>query len=198
MKKIFLKMILTITTISYSQVTEFTFTKDGLTDYVVTQCEGKTQSEIYKKCVDWIAFTYKNPQSVTQAKIENEYIRVEAISESLICDNKAMYGKVCRDGKYTLEISFKDGKYKFEILKIEKFLEATNNSTPPNYPDRWMPVKTKSSESNNFVYDKGKRKGEISSFFKYYNEIAIYFNGLNKQLSDFVLNKEIPSKKSEW
>jgi len=191
-------MILTITTISYSQVTEFTFTKDGLTDYVVTQCEGKTQSEIYKKCVDWIAFTYKNPQSVTQAKIENEYIRVEAISESLICDNKAMYGKVCRDGKYTLEISFKDGKYKFEILKIEKLLEATNNKTPPNYPERWIQVIPEPQDTKGFAYEEGKHIGEIYNFYKYYNEIAIYFNGLNKQLSDFVLNKEIPSKKSEW
>ncbi len=191
-------LILTISTISYGQEAEFRFTKDGLTDYVVTQCEGKKQSEIYKKCIDWIAFTYKNPKIVTQAKIENEYIRIEAISESLICDNSSLYGKICRNGKYTLETSFKDGKYKFEILKIEKFLEATNNSTPPNYPDRWMPVKTKPSDSNDFVYDKGKHIGEIYSSYKYYNEIATYFNVLNKQLKDFVLNKDIPSKKNEW
>ena len=161
MKKILLILTLALYNIGYAQVTEFTFTKDGLTDYVVTQCEGKTQSEIYKKCIDWIAYTYKNPLSVTQAKIENEYIRIEGIRESLICDNSALYGKVCRDGKYTLEISFKDGKYKFEILKIEKFLEATNNRTGPNYPDRWYPVDIKSSDPNYFIYEKGKRRTRL-------------------------------------
>lgn len=42
-------LALTLSTIGYCQEAEFKFTKDGFTDYVVTQCEGKTQSEIYKK-----------------------------------------------------------------------------------------------------------------------------------------------------
>lgn len=197
MKKTFFLLIL-ITSITNAQETEFTFTKNGFTDFVVTKCENKTQSEIYKKCIEWIVFTYKKPEAVTQAKIENEYIRIEGIRESLICDNSSLYGKICRDGKYTLEISFKDGKYKFEVIKIEKFLEATNNRTGTNYPDRWYPIETKPSDPNYYIYTKGKHKGEIYKEFIYYNEIAIYLNELNKQLFDFVISKDIPSKKNDW
>lgn len=193
MRKILL-LILISSGILNAQVTEFTFTKDGFSDYVITQCEGKTQSEIFKKTIDWVSVSFKNSQAVIQSKIENEFIRIEGFKESLVCINTSLYGKECRDGKFVLEISFKDGKYKLEITDIEQFLEATTNRSGSNYPARWMPIKNVTS------YERSgeKHKGEIISTYKYFMEIPTYFNGLNKSLGDFVMSNNIPSKKTEW
>ena len=89
MKKIiyFLLATISISNLSFSQETEFKFDKEGFTDFVVTQCEGKTQAELYKKALDWVSVTYKNPKEVIKAQIENDYIRIEGSSNSLICLN---------------------------------------------------------------------------------------------------------------
>ena len=89
MKKIiyFLLATISISNLSFGQETEFKFTKEGFTDFVVTQCEGKTQAELYKKALDWVSVTYKNPKEVIKAQIENDYIRIEGSSNSLVCLN---------------------------------------------------------------------------------------------------------------
>ena len=100
----------------YGQESEFKFTKDGLTDFVVTPVNGKMQNELYKKTLDWISLTFKEPGEVIKANIENEYIRIEGFSKELIC--YSYMGKRCGATKYEIEISFKDGKYTFDVLSI--------------------------------------------------------------------------------
>ena len=67
----------------YSQ-TEFKFDKDGFTDFIVGECEGKSQSELYKKAIEWISINYKNPKEVIKATIENDYIRIEGSEKCLV------------------------------------------------------------------------------------------------------------------
>ena len=125
MKKIiyFLLATISISNLSFSQETEFKFDKEGFTDFVVTQCEGKTQVELYKKALDWVSVTYKNPKEVIKAQIENDYIRIEGSSNSLICLN--ILGKKYNNATYQIEISFKDGKYKFDVTSVN--LLGTNS-----------------------------------------------------------------------
>lgn len=40
---------LLFTTIALSQESSFKFDKDGFTDYVVVECPGKSQEDLYKK-----------------------------------------------------------------------------------------------------------------------------------------------------
>ena len=54
MKKILLVLLL-INGIVNAQETEFKFTKDGFTDFVVISIEGKTASELFKKTLDWVS-----------------------------------------------------------------------------------------------------------------------------------------------
>ena len=67
-------------------------------------------TELYKKTLNWVQETYKNPEKVLKAKIENEKIRIEGFT-----DNAWWYkylGATQIFGmEYSLEISFKDGKY---------------------------------------------------------------------------------------
>ena len=71
-----------------AQETEFTFDSNkGMTDFIVVPVEGKTAPEIYKKIIEWIKVTYKNPDKVILSTIENEYIRFEGSSETLYAVN---------------------------------------------------------------------------------------------------------------
>ncbi|MCG8808478.1 DUF4468 domain-containing protein [Tenacibaculum finnmarkense] len=182
MKKIICLLTTLITISTFSQKKEFKFNKEGFTDYVVTQCEGRTESELYKKALDWVSVTYKNPKEVIKAQIENDYIKIEGSSNDLACFN--IYGhKGCNTSKYTIEISFKDGKYKFDVLGNIRFLYSEGS---------WGSIRL---DKTSKYY---KKKGEIKRRYKYFPEIANYFNKLNSELKSFLMSENIPSKKSDW
>ena len=171
-----------------AQETEFKFTKEGFTDYVVNSIEGKTAQELYNKTLDWINVTYKNPNSVIKAKIENEYIRIEGVSSKLLCV-KTLGLLTCNDAKYQIEISFKDGKYKFDLIKLEEYIPQTKYT----YNSGWSDI----SLTNTTAYY--KENGDIKNLFKLYPAaIEGEFNSLNKSLNDFIKSESIPSKKSDW
>ena len=112
MKKILFLLLITSGIMS-AQETEFTFNSErGMTDYIVTPVEGKTAQEIYKKVIDWIKITYKNPDKVILSTIENEYIRFEGSSGYLYSLNMGILGVQYQDTKYEIEVSIKDDKYK--------------------------------------------------------------------------------------
>ena len=180
MKKIILLASLLNGIFSFCQEKEFTFTKDGITDFVVTSVDNKTQSELFKKTLDWIAVTFKNPKEVLKAQIENDFIRTEGYSKELLCFNTM--GKTFYDANYLVEISFKDGKYKFDLLSITML----NTKSEPNIELNKM----------NEYY---KENGNIRGTYKYFPEIIpVYFNNLNISLNDFLTNDKIPSKKNDW
>ena len=166
--------------LSFSQEKEFSFTKDGITDFVVTNIDNKTQSELYKKTIDWVDVTFKNPKEVIKAQIENDYIRIEGFSKELLCFNSM--GKAFYDANYVIEISFKDGKYKFDLVSIT----LLNTKSEPNIELKNM----------NEYY---KENGNIRGTYKYFPEIIpMYFNSLNLSLRDFLISNSIPSKKNNW
>jgi hypothetical protein len=183
MTKLFWMLVL-VCGVGFAQETEFKFTKEGFTDFVVAECPGKTQNELYKKSIDWLAVTYKNPKEVLKAQIENEYIRIEGIKDGLVAGFMGSTFPI----KYNLEISFKDNKYKFDVISIEYLVPANQYGT-----GGW-----KNYELQN-VEDHYKKSGELKS--KYENEhitFPKYFNGLNLDFMNFVKSDSIPSKKSDW
>ena len=187
MKRIALMFsILSVTNFVFAQETEFKFTKEGFTDYVVTQCEGKSKSELYKKTLDWVSVTYKNPKEVIKAQIENDYIRIEGSSNSLIC--MSILSKKCNPATYQIEILFKDNKFKFDVIEIRQHFEASEYSS-----GGWYEVGLATTEK---YYNK---KGEIKNTYKYFPEmIPSYFNNLNLELKQFIISEKIPSKKGDW
>ena len=185
MKKIIYILLVTfsVTNLSFSQENKFTLTKDGLTDFIVTPVETKTAIQIYKKTVEWILRTYKDPKEVIKAEIENDYIRIEGASNSLICIN-ASGSKICNPTKYVIEISVKEGKYKFDILDLSQFSSQSNS---------WFHFKFDAEQMKN-AYDK---KGELKKYCMYYPEIPEYFNSLNENLKNFILETNSETKK-DW
>lgn len=186
MRKIILLSFLTFTILSFGQETEFKFAKEGFTDYIITTVPNKSQAELYKKTLEWIATTYKNPKEAIKAQKENESIRFEGVTKTLI--NVNSNGKIARDAKYQIEVTFKDGKYKLDVTDISVY-------SPPgeNGAGGWATTELKNLEA---YYNK---KGEIKTVYKYYPEmIPAFFNDLNKNLKDYILNGQAGGQKSEW
>ena len=185
-KNILIVVVFLFTILGFSQETEFKFTKEGFTDFVITEVRNKTQSEMYKKAIDWVSVTFKNPKEVIMAQIENDYIRIEGSSDSFICINSLF--KEFQKAKYQIEISFKDGKYKFDIISIQNYIAPSQYNS-----GGWHEFDI---INMNWYFNK---KGEIKSVYKYYPEmIPQYFNKLNLELKDFLFSDKIPSKKSDW
>jgi len=184
MKKIVLIIVLSVTTYSFGQDNEFKFSKEGFTDYIVTPVENKTQNELYAKTLQWVSLTFKEPRDVVKATIENEYIRIEGYSKELIC--YSYMGKRCGDTKYEIEISFKDGKYKFDVLSISEYNNMSKSIM-------WTDFNI--VDTSNY-YDK---KGSVKSSYKFIAEtVPGFFNNLNLDLKSYLVSDAIPSKKSEW
>lgn len=89
-------------------------TKEGFAP-VVVNLEGKTASEIYLKTKEWVQTYYKNPAQVLKADIANDMIRIQgfAVNGYKIRSLGISQGY---DYDYTLEIEFKDGKYRYNYI----------------------------------------------------------------------------------
>lgn len=172
--------------LAQSNVTEFTLTKEtGMTDYVVIPFEGKTAAELYKKALQWFEVYYKNPDEVLKGKIENDYLRFTGAKNGIVCLN--VMGKFCYDTKYTVEISFKDNKLKFDLIQLEYYRPANEYNS-----GGWTNV--------DFTLMDGyfNKNGEWRAVYKYIPEIPGHINELMEDFKKFMNSETIPSKKEEW
>lgn len=185
MKKFIYILIVTISfaNLSLSQENKFTLTKEGLTDFIVTPVENKTAIQIYKKTVEWISKTYNDPKEVIKAEIENDYIRIEGVSNSLICIN-ASGTRICNPTTYVIEISVKEGKYKLDVMDLSQFSSQTNS---------WFHFKFDAEQMKN-AYDK---KGELTKYCIHYPEIPEFFNSLNEDLKNYILETKSTTE-NDW
>tara|TARA_B100000963_G_scaffold337489_1_gene333533 strand:- start:713 stop:1246 length:534 start_codon:yes stop_codon:yes gene_type:complete len=71
-----------------------------------------TKSEIYKKSLNWVQETYKNPKEVLRANIENEKIRINGYAINAWW-NKSLGVKFTYNIDYTVQIEFKEGRCRF-------------------------------------------------------------------------------------
>lgn len=167
--------------------TEFVITKDaGLTDFVVVNCEGKTKEELYKKAMEWINKTYNKPSEVIKAQVENDYIRFQGVSKDKYCWTNLM--SFCNDIRYEVEVSFKDGKYKFAVLGLENY-----HVTGASGIRRWDKVDYKDSWTH------FKKDGEVRKMYAdNITQIAGYFNDLSKDLYDYIYNQNAAAKQNDW
>lgn len=102
-------------TFSYSQeITKLKLTQNGVEPIIVITDSLKA-TDLYKKSLNWVQETYKNPESVLKAKIENEKIRIDGFAENA-WQTESLGMKQNFNMEYSIEISFKDGKYKFEFI----------------------------------------------------------------------------------
>lgn len=176
-----LKMILLmsfIVTSAFAQDTEFKFSKDGLTDFIVTTYDGSAK-DTYKGVLAWVKENSKKGYKITSSA-EDEKMTIEGGKENFLC-SKAGGTTVCTYGTFTIEITFKEGKYKLEAVGLS---EKPNNGGA---------VVVHNLNDFSEYYDKD------GSLKKYKDDVpAAYeslFNDLNKSLITFMDKKK---KAENW
>ena len=167
-----------VTASTFAQDTEFKFSKDGLTDFIVTIYDGSAK-DTYVRAVAWVKDNAKKNFVVVSA-VEGEKLTIEGTKENFLC-SKAGGTTVCTSATFTIEINFKDGKYKFAALGLTEKANNSANTTVHNLDDF--------SE----YYDKDgtlkKYKDEVPAAYE------TLFNDLNKSLIAFMDKKK---KAENW
>lgn len=110
-------------TFSYSQeISKLKLTPIGV-EPIVIETDSIKASELYKRALNWVQETYKNPEKVLKAKIENEKIRIDGFAENAWW-YKSLGMKQNYNMEYSVEISFKDGKYRFKYIVGQFFTDS--------------------------------------------------------------------------
>lgn len=179
MKKIILLTLMALSTMTYGQ--QFNVTPSGLRDsndnektFVVINAEGKTAKQLYDNALKFINKNYKNPDDVIKGKTEGEYLRfITHVSNFLIVNNSG--AKITIDANYTIELNFKEGKTKFEIIALDMY--AQNGG--------YKVLFTGGAFDGYPIYNK---KGDLKRPDTK-TEIETYFNAQLNSLSEFLLGK---------
>jgi len=125
MKKLLFVLMLFTSSFIYSQ--EFTVTPDGLRDnsnlektYVVIHTAEKTAEQNYNNIIEYINKTYKSPKDVIKGDVKAEYISFNThVSNFLVVKNSGFPVNI--DANYTIELSFKDDRVKFEVINLDMY-----------------------------------------------------------------------------
>lgn len=166
-----------LTTSAFAQDTEFKFSKEGLTDFIVTTYDSPAK-DLYNRTLAWVKENNKATDAI-KSSVENEKIVFQGNKENFLC-SKAGGTTLCSNANYTIEITFKDGKYKFTVTEIV-LKDANGKVVRPNLDDF--------SE----YYDKeGNVKKYLSDAPAAYESL---FNGLNKSLVTYMDKKK---KAENW
>jgi len=123
MRKLILVSLILFCSMSYGQ--KLILTPNGLRDsintektYVVITIEGKTAKQLYDNAIKYINKAYKNPEDVIKGKTDGEYLKF-ITHEPQIFSFKFLGKIMPSSANFTTELSFKDGKVKYEILNLE-------------------------------------------------------------------------------
>ena len=82
---------------------------------IITEVDSMTAAEISKKAKDWVQYYYKNPSEVLKSSIDDDYIRINGYCKDCFYV-KSLGIAQFYSYEYTIELSFKDGKYKFDYV----------------------------------------------------------------------------------
>jgi len=91
---------------------------DSTKTYVVLTIDNKSAKDLYSETLKYISKNYQNPDEVIKGKIENEYLKFVTY-DSKFTELKVGYNKIPWNASYTIELNFKDGKVKYEIIELE-------------------------------------------------------------------------------
>ncbi len=178
MKLRVLLLVAFISASAFAQETEFKFSKEGLTDFIVTTYDGAAK-DTYNRALAWVKENSKKGYVVTSS-VEGEKMTIQGTKDNFLC-SKAGGTTVCTQGTFTIEINFKDGKYKFDAVGLS---EKPNNGGA---------VVVHNLDDFSEYYDKD------GSLKKYKDDVpAAYeslFNDLNKNLIAFMDKKK---KAENW
>ena len=99
-------------------IPKFVLTTEGIAP-IVLQLEGMKAADIYKKTLNYVQETYKNPSEVLKADIINEMVRINGYKRNAWSQKLPMTPLFYYDMEYTLEIEFKDNKTRLILTPVQ-------------------------------------------------------------------------------
>lgn len=142
-----------------------------------------SKENLYIQVKNWVLDTYNTPSEVIKSEIKNKKIRIEG-SKSNGMELKGMLGlSNYYNIRYSIEISVRDGKYKFDPISLEYYIPYSKYVSA-----RWVDLFIFNEESlSSFYYQKGRKKGRIQSTFSSIPSIVEnHFDNLNVSLFNYI------------
>jgi hypothetical protein len=171
----------------------FEFKEEGFTDYVVVEIDSLNKEEMYTQVKNWILETYNTPSEVIKSEIKNKKIRIEGSKSNLVV-MKGMLGEpYYYDTRYSIEISVRDGKYKFDPISLKYWIPSSSYVSA-----RWQDLYIFNNSSLSVFYNqKGKKKGRVISAWAILpSALENHFDGLNMSLFNYIEKNKKKSKES--
>lgn len=175
--------ILVVCSLTFGQ-DKFIYDQKGLNPkYVVVEIDSLEQNEIFTKTINWIKETYKNPDEVIKTTIDNEKIRIEGYDVNSF-SYKSM-GDFSVDVLYTIEISFKNGRYKFQPIELKSKFQPSGCYQPGEY------FKINLSDGSEYY----KNNGKLKCSNNLPSSISNLLNSLNENLIIYLTK---PQTEDDW
>lgn len=170
MKKIILFFTFLTYSIGFGQDL-FSYDLQGLKpNFIVKEVDEMSQADLFRRSLNWIKETYKNPDIVIKMTIDFEKIRFEGFQSNVVC-MRGLGDLHCYNVIYTIEVEFKDGKYRFIPLSL-------------NYGVNKYSINLQDGSD---LYNK---KSELRKVYNTVPEsVAGLFNDLNINLHNYLLKK---------
>jgi hypothetical protein len=156
--------------------------------FLVLDKDGMSVEDGYKMATEWVNITYNTPKKVIKEDVENEYIRIQGIGNSIRCSK--MLGELdCLDIKYSISLEFKDNKLKFQLIN----LQVQGLPLDPNTPV----MRSSWTVYNPQLQDLTKKNGKR---YRVRTEDAVstmsYLNGLADNMRAYLENPLV--KEEDW
>ena len=163
---------------------------------MVVNIDSLNKKELYTQVKNWILETYNTPSEVIKSEIENKKIRIEGSKSNLIV-MKGILGKpYYYDSKYSIEISVRDGKYKFDPISLKYWIPSSQYISA-----KWQDLYIFDKGSlSSFYNQKGMKKGRVISIWASLpSDLEMHFDGLNISLFNYIQkNKLEESSDDDW
>ena len=119
----FTLLFITITSASQSsEVPRLELTPNGI-EPVIYEVPGASPEQLYERAYNWVLDSYKDPDEVIMVKRENEEIRISGFKRNAYAFN-SLGIKYYYDLTYSLELEFKEGRYRITFTPDKVFSEG--------------------------------------------------------------------------
>lgn len=145
-------------------------------DFLVLEFPAKSKADLYNASLKYVHQTFKNPEHVIKSNLKDESLRFVSYKPNGMKVNNSG-AKIQVDIKYTIQLEFKDGKIKYEIVDQDFGALTYTGNIWKGYPI-W-------NEKN------GKLRLEDEK-----NELENHFNAIVTHFNDFINGKS--SQNNDW
>ncbi|MEZ4777902.1 MAG: hypothetical protein R2786_00775 [Flavobacteriaceae bacterium] len=181
----FLLAFLLITHFACAQTETYSYDATGLhPEYLVTEMTGMDKATLYKKALSWA----KTGNRTVISQEEGEKIVFQGEKENALCFT-VMGKKSCNALRYQVEVAFKEGKYKFEAIRLEQYGPINDTGKKG-----WFAMELDKAPDAFYT-----RNGELKKeYVDTPNNIASLFNELNEEFKKGLLKATEKDSEEGW